>query len=642
MTTLKAFSIMPLDTEHVGEICDDIKSQVENGIASCALFKMTLTPEGSPPVNKAEKMCRQYDIFRQKLEKDGVPSGVLVQASIGHGWKLSEPFSFQKYTAMNNGAESEVVCPYDEGFRAYIYDALRTVASHRPECIMVDDDFRLLGRWSDGCGCPLHMKRFNELAHTALTREELHEILVADGNEKYKEIYLQTQKEALIETAKIMRQGIDSIDKTLPGMYCCVGKNAEFAGEIASRLAGEGNPVIVRINNGNYTAGGARFLSNSFASAAAQIAKLKGKVDIILAETDTCPQNRYSTGAMQLHAHYTGTILEGAKGAKHWITRLKAYEPESGKAYRKILSKYSRFYETLAQIVDKLEWHGFRIPLKSEAEYVFGKSWDCSVDGNNGWGQCVLERFGLPMYFSAENGGILCLEGDVFLNDEELDEAVKGNMLLASDSANQLNLRGYGEYIGVGVEKWNLKVASVERYKNGSMETQCKLNKLVPTDKGVETLSKIYHTVDNENYEELAPAAVMFENKCGGKAFVFAGSPNTKYHISEAFSFLNYTRKQQLIDILKMSDEPLIYCPTDEEIYFRAATLESGELFAAVFNLSLDPMEKLEIVCSQTLTKIQKLISDGTWRDISFEKNGESYFLDTPCNTLEPVILMMK
>ncbi len=29
-----------------------------------------------------------------------------------------------------------------------------------------------------------------------------------------------------------------------------------------------------------------------------QVEKLKGKVDILQAETDTCPQNRYSTGAM--------------------------------------------------------------------------------------------------------------------------------------------------------------------------------------------------------------------------------------------------------------------------------------------------------------------------------------------------------
>lgn len=648
MYKLHTYSIMRLDIDHINEICEDIKKQTQNGISSCPLFCMTLTPEGTPAVNKAEILCQRYDLFRERLAKDNIPSGVLVQASIGHGWKLSEPFSFQKYTDMKDGTEREVVCPYDEGFRTYIYNAMRTIASHSPSCIMVDDDFRLLGRNSDGCGCRLHMERFNALAHTSMTREQLHEILISDGNEELKEIYLRTQKESLVQTAKIMRDGIDSVDKTIPGMFCCVGNNAEFASEIASCLAGEGNPVVVRINNGNYCAAGAKFISNSFARAAAQIAKLKDSVDIILAETDTCPQNRYSTGAMQLHAHYTGTILEGAKGAKQWLTRLHAYEPESGKAYRKILAKYSGFYAKLAEMSEKLTWHGFRIPVKSKAEYVFGKSFDCSVDRNNGWGSCVLERLGLPMYFSAENGGILCLEGDVFLSDKELDDAVKGNLLIASDSAAQLNTRGYGGFIGVRSEEWNLSTASYEMYtgnelyRGNEMSVQRKLRKLVPTADSVSVLSEIYHSVDENNIETLAPGSTEYRNNKGGCAVVFAGSPQTAYNISDAFSFLNYTRKQQMIDILKSSGEPVVYCPGDEEIYFRAATTENDELFAAVFNLGFDPMDNLEIVCSRNIEKINKLMPDGSFENLRFEKKGERYIIDTPCRTLEPVVLLMQ
>ena len=67
---------------------------------------------------------------------------------------------------------------------------------------------------------------------------------------------------------------------------------------------------------------------------------LKGIVDIYLAETDTCPHNRYSTSAAMLHGHFTASILEGATGAKHWITRNTATEVNSGKAFRKTLIKY--------------------------------------------------------------------------------------------------------------------------------------------------------------------------------------------------------------------------------------------------------------------------------------------------------------
>ena len=46
---LYSYTIMPLFLEHLEEICQDIKMQVDSGIANCALFSMTLVPEGNPP-----------------------------------------------------------------------------------------------------------------------------------------------------------------------------------------------------------------------------------------------------------------------------------------------------------------------------------------------------------------------------------------------------------------------------------------------------------------------------------------------------------------------------------------------------------------------------------------------------------------
>ena len=137
------YSIMPLDTNHLDEICEDIRMQYENGVTTCALFNMTLVPEGNPPVNKAKIMCESYDLFKQKLDSMGIPNGVLVQASIGHGWTLSQLFPYQRYVSFNSGKETFTVCPYDDGFCEYIYDALKTITEHNPSHIMIDDDFRL-------------------------------------------------------------------------------------------------------------------------------------------------------------------------------------------------------------------------------------------------------------------------------------------------------------------------------------------------------------------------------------------------------------------------------------------------------------------------------------------------------------------
>ena len=112
MKEMQLYTIMPLFEEHITEICEDIKRQYEEGIANCALFSMTLVPEGTPPVNKAEALCKKYDLFKAKLDSMGLGSGILVQATIGHGRILGESSPFQKFEGLVPGNNSDTCCPY--------------------------------------------------------------------------------------------------------------------------------------------------------------------------------------------------------------------------------------------------------------------------------------------------------------------------------------------------------------------------------------------------------------------------------------------------------------------------------------------------------------------------------------------------
>lgn len=595
---LHSYSIMNPDVDHLEEICQDIKEQYESGVCSCALFKMTLVPEGNPPSDKVSILCKKYAKFKDKLDKMNIPNGVLVQASVGHGWVLGEMFPYQTHINFNDGAATRVVCPCDEGFKEYIYNVLATIASYEPDHIMIDDDFRTIWYKGEGCACPLHMERFNKKSGTSFTDRELWKIVNEKSElaKKYTDIFIEEQMLSLVETAKVMRAGVDSVNPTLEMSYCCCGNNAEFAYEIASVLAGKNNPVVVRINNGNYTPAGARYFSRAFHRAATQIAKLKGKVDVFLAETDTCPQNRYSTGAMSLHTHFTGSILEGTNGAKHWITRLISYEPESGKAYRRVLSKNFGFYEKLAKIQPTLKWRGCRIFVPATPDFTYGRvkeEWD-------GWSYCVLERLGLPMYFSSENGGLVCLEGDVDtrLSDDEVLEYLKGNIMLASETALNLIKRGFGKYLGVDVREWQGKIPVSELIfkTNCRVALQQGIKELVPLNDDVVISSIVSNTTDYESYEDLFPGSTVYKNELGGNVFIFCGTPVAEFHISKAFSFLNYSRKQQLIEMVGIANELPVYYPNDEEIHLRAADMENGDIFCGVFNIGSDPIDNLELV----------------------------------------------
>lgn len=647
---LHTYSIMTADVAHIDEICADIKYQYENGIASCTLFSMSLVPEGNPPVNKALALGKDYALFRERLKKDNIPNGILIQSSIGHGYVLGKIFPYQQYFGLVNGVYSNVACPFDEGFRQYIYNTVKTLMSFEPDHIMLDDDFRLLGRGSGGCACPLHLKRVSEIMGKEYTREEIVNALYSDtpADDKLFDVFVQTQHQSLVETAKIMRKAMDEVNPKTPGSYCCVGNNAESADEIANILAGEGNPSIVRVNNGRYTPQGARYLSHAFHRAATQIAKLKGKVDIILAETDTCPQNRYSTGAQSLHTHFTGTILEGATGAKHWITRLASHEPESGKAYRKILSKHNGFYEKLAELVPEIQWTGFRTPVSDKRNFkiVIKKDADKTIAHGIAWGYCVFERLGLPMYFSSQNGGILCLDGDgdIALSDAEILEALKGPVFLASNTAQRLIKRGFGQYIGADVKEWEGKPAKYEKlYVNNRKATkQMQLKELVPFEDAVVD-SMVLHSLGDGIDEPLFPGSLIYKNSLGGTVYLFAGTPEAEFRYTEAFSFLTYSRKQQLIRMAKQTGFMPVYYPNDEEVYLRAGYLPDGSLFCGVFNISLDPIEELELCVDKNASEIQMLMPDGTFKQLEFTQQGEKCVLhNTPCYSQNPVILIIK
>lgn len=639
------YTIMKLDIEHIDEICKDIYNQCTTGVASMPLFSMTLVPVGNPPAPKTEILCDVYKQFKSKLDAMGVKSGVLVQASIGHGYPLPEMFPYQQYINTTNGEAMNTVCPYDESFREHFRHNMEVIASCHPDMIMVDDDLRLMFRPGKGCCCPKHLEKISKMYGKPLAREDVLKAIEGNSPEdkKITEIYINRQLDALYGAAKAMREGIDRVDDTLPGSFCCVGLCCEGAEVIAKILAGKGNPSIVRINNGNYTSEGARYFTRHMYRAASSIALLKEKVDAILAETDTCPQNRYSTGAQSLHAHFTGSILEGCTGAKHWITRLASFEPSSGKAYRKKLGENAGFYEELSKLSPHINWLGCRIPLPKKPDYALDK--ESNWCGSDGWYGRVLERLGFPMYFSPNDGGALFMEddNDQMMTDEEILKALSGTVFITSDCAERLCKRGFSEHLGVTVEEYTGKNPSGELLHDINMTTkpQTGIRKLIPTDTTVRELSTIYHSPDEKNITPLMPGVTAYKNSLGGFVCVFAGITKVPYHFTTAFSFLNESRKKQLSSLLKESGNLPVYYTEDAEVYLKAGTMPDGGLLVAVFNLGFDILDTIPLQFEKDINSISMLTSDGTLKNVDFSIEDGIVDVKEKAYTLEPVILFV-
>ncbi len=620
---------MPLDTEHVDAVCEDIIEQQRTGVSTHAMFMMKFNPEGTPAVNKAEKECKKYDLFRERLDKAGAKHGVLVQATMGHITLPYEPYPFQPSVSLITGEDRVVTaCPLDPSFQEYMKGQMKILAEHKPAVVMIDDDVGLLYKPTKGCACKYHMAEFCRRAGKKMTREELYAHTQGKSAEdkKYTDLYIEVQRDAFVSFVKAMREGLDEVDPTIQGITSGIYTHAflEFSDVESRAFAGKGNPAIVRMNGGPYGKDSHRYFTNNMFRAAILKENCKGKVDVFLAETDTCPQNRYSTSAALLHSHFTASILEGATGAKHWITRLAAHEPNSGKAYRKKLAKYSKFYEKLCEYAKDVKPFGCKIPLTHEQDFGFVAS-EASLNLSP-WSTCVIERLGLPLYFGNDGPGAVFLDEFAVnrFDDENIKKFLTGTLILSALAAKKLSERGFTDYIGVEVDEWQGEVITVEKVGGVSVGKQYGIKELKPVRDGVEELSEVLHINGKDGSQnKLFPGVTRYENSLGGEVIVFAGTPDMPFKYFTAFSMLNETRKKQFISILSKRGHLPVYYPGDVDVYIRAGYLTNGELFTAVFNTSFDSLDETPLVCKQKVAKIEKLNSNGERVPCKFITDGE-------------------
>ena len=369
---------------------------------------------------------------------------------------------------------------------------------------------------------------------------------------------------------------------------------------------------------------------------------VKDTVEVFLAETDTCPHNRYSTSAAYMHGHFVASILEGATGAKHWITRPN-FEPNAGKAYRKILSKHEKFYEALCEYVKDFSPFGCRIPLTLMQNYGF-------VPASQGmnlspWATCVLERLGLPMYFG--NSG----EGAVFLDDfstdgfddETIRSFMKGTLLLSVGAVEKLCARGFAKEIGVTVKPWDGKVINGEILNGNRIQKQYDFKELAPCREDVEILSYSYHA-DKATLENVPmfPATTRCKTSEGGDCIAFCGTPDMPFVYYASFSLLCEPRKNQLIELLSEKNLLPLYYPEDGEVYLRAGRLKNGERMAAFFNLGFDVLEDIPLTVTEDVSSVECLLPDGTRESVPFTKEGDTIRIELEARTLMPVVLFLK
>ncbi|MBO4344202.1 MAG: hypothetical protein J5833_00505 [Victivallales bacterium] len=616
-------NIVPLLIDHVDEICEEQLQLFRSHAIDSVAFMFTMVPEGNPPYDKAGELSRRFKAFQEKLKGSGMPVGILMQATMGHGWLPSEVTPYQKIVRID-GSSQYTFCPDSKEFREYVADAVRKCASAAPDFMMLDDDTRFItGR--NACFCPLHTARYNNMYGTSYSSEELRRLAKEDKDvaAKFDAMLLKSMEEYMW----IIRKAIDSVNPDITCNFCQCLHDYQHAPTFTRILAGKGKPVL-RINHGLYMQDSPRNIPEGWIYNTARQINYAPKDFTLLCEPDTCPQNRYSTSAAFMRSHLTLSVLEGCKGGKLWITRTGSFEPDSGKAYRKALADDGCMLEEISKL--SLTWKGPAIPFTRHPAPMFPVGTLPWSSWNYAFG-----RMGLPFSFSdgpAEGRlNLLTHEQALSLTDDELKAVLAGSVLLDGSAAIALSKRGFGKWCGFNATEWSRERVILERWNGKTISIPgsasfAQMEKLG----GAEELSTLFHRgyAFSNSEENVGPGSLYFENELGGKVvttaifYGFRGDVGTHDPFG-CYGVFNETRKRQYLDFMSRLTELELYHDGDAEVMLRYALNADGSRIVYVYNAGLDVLEEMTFRGGWAAdAKPQVLGGDGKWRIAQYGHEG--------------------
>ena len=648
---VEILNMVMLFDENIEKQAEDLKKMSADGTADIHMVSFFLVPEGSPPLDKISLYEEKYRRLRKAIGGADCKTGIILQATLGHGFDLEVPHPFQKMVSRDDHRKNmvNIVCPLDENFRKYLRECVARAAALKPAVMMVDDDFRVMGG-RNGCLCPLHLAKIKKDFGYDLTREQLVRHLRgnSDLDKKISAAAMKVNGDSLRELAKIVRDAIDSVDPSIHCLMCGSPDDMGHDGDIARILAAKGKHATLRIGNARYYDPKYRNLYSTARRLALQNAI--AKPDRVYAEVDTYPRNRYFTSARTLDAGLVVSILEGASGAKYWPNRFVDYEPDSGIEYKRVLAQNRGKYDALLKSAKNAKYSCIAdvlVPIPKNLRYD-----SALLLGDNAFWSNITGVMGLPVSFStvADLDRPAFLRGRVaaVLSDDEIKKILALGCVLDGDAAMELQRRGFGKYLGVKVSKWgNYAKISRERFgKNceGASGMVCEAPDnpflLEPLSDKTEVYSDFIHLPytygDKKFAEHIAPATTFFENELGGKVAVFASRPEGANHLNES-------RKKQYLELFNRIAPYSVWYAGDAEAYFKNFALPDGSELAAFITVGIDPVSPLVLQSGKNFSKASLLGRDGKWTDIPFKKAaGGKMVFDLRAEIYDAVVLRLQ
>lgn len=205
---------------------------------------------------KAQELIANVDEVSQPLKELGITISLNPWTTMNHsdrGININPELDIKPMVNYQGVKSISMACPGYAGWADYISEIYGIWASIHPNELWLEDDFRHYKNapFKLGCFCDDHMKKYNDILGTDLSRQEFVEKMFTGGENKYRNAYLQVARAEILHVAHMIEQRVHEVSPTTtlglmsswPEVHALEGRDWQ---RLLDELSGANTPAVSR------------------------------------------------------------------------------------------------------------------------------------------------------------------------------------------------------------------------------------------------------------------------------------------------------------------------------------------------------------------------------------------------------------
>ncbi len=531
------------------------------------------------------------------------------------------------FTNADGSCQHRTPCQLDPLLDVYLQNFYTIMAETGVRFIYVDDDHRYIGTGEKntwGCMCDLHISRFSQRTGRQWTREALHKAIHSDFDVRRE--WIAFLGESLERIANVIEKSVHKVNPEIKlGMMVPCVHQLPVMGHDPVRMVKIFQPdgkYLMRPCIGPYCdRDRMQIIPGLFYME--HLGALFGDAPEYTPEIETTPFTRFSKSMAVVRFHIAQGLINRMNNPALSVCGYVGNSPYIEPEFAGMLVKNRPFFETLRQNAPaRGTRRGIQLCWKADSASATPENFGGVTDYF--WPsfalQDILSNSGFAVTYDESKTKFLAGDSAWAFTDEEMKEALKGNLLLDAVAARAFIARGFGEYLGCDIAE-PVGNFGAELCSDKEFSGRYHRDYIVLKEVGRECVyqlrgrgdSRVLTEIVDHDLKKLCDGMTCCTNKLGGKVCVTAFRINAVAY--DQRHFICYQKQHILRQVLKFMDDT-------EPAYVTSPSCFAVQCFdnmLAVTNLSYDVAEEIciHVKESEKWAQGQYIADDGTLRPLS-------------------------